>query len=214
MRIDKLSNQPHHYYVQGRNQNRKIISPRKIHSSNLAPLLQSWNMKQRYLVQESIPIRLPNGRIHDYRMLVQKNEEGQWTLTGIAGRMGGLKSVTSNLHGGGMAVAMDTLLSQWISSEQKQQQIKNKAERLGVETAAYLEGKYGALCELALDLAINKNGDIYLLEVNPKPAREVFSKIGEQQVYRKALIRPLQYALWLHRKKTQQSTVKEDTTSE
>ncbi len=200
LRIEKLKNQ-NQFYIQGRNQQRKIITPQKIHAARLGSILQTWDMKDSYIAQEGIPVQLPNGRVHDYRMLVQKNREGQWELTGMVGRVGASRSVTSNLHGGGQAIAMDTLLSQWIKDREIQEQVKKKSETLGLETAKYLEQTYGALCELALDLAINKKGDVFLLEVNPKPAREVFARSGQKDVYRQSIIKPLEYALWLYGQK-------------
>nr|WP_237391803.1 YheC/YheD family protein [Paenibacillus dendrobii] len=203
LRIERLKEHTHYYYIQGRNQQRKIITPQKVHASRLGSVLQSWNMKDRYLVQEGIQVDLPNGRVHDYRMLVQKNKEGVWQLTGIAGRVGAPRSITSNLHGGGHAVSLNSMLSQWIDEEESRHQIEKRAERLGVEVAAFLENKYGALCELALDLAINKKGQIYLLEVNPKPAREVFYQIGDAEMYRQSIVRPLEYSVWLYKQKTE-----------
>jgi len=200
LRIEKLKNQ-NQFYIQGRNQQRKIITPQKIHAARLGSILQNWDMKDSYIAQEGIPVQLPNGRVHDYRMLVQKNWEGQWELTGMVGRVGASRSVTSNLHGGGQAITVDILLSQWIKDREVQEQVKRKSEILGIETAIYLEQTYGALCELALDLAINKKGEVFLLEVNPKPAREVFARSGQKDIYRQSIIKPLEYALWLFRQK-------------
>jgi glutathione synthase/RimK-type ligase-like ATP-grasp enzyme len=200
LRIEKLK-AASQYYIQGRNQQRKIISPQKIHASRLGAILSGWNMKDRYLIQEGIAVELPDGRVHDYRMLVQKNKEGHWQLTGIAGRVGAPRSVTSNLHGGGRAVPAHQMLSSWITDEEQRQEVISTAGKMGVDIAAYLEHQYGPLCELALDLAINRKGRIYLLEVNPKPAREVFSQIGEPELYRTAITRPLEYALWVYKQK-------------
>lgn len=200
LRIEKLKNQDQ-FYIQGRNQNRKIITPQKIHAARLGSILQNWKVREGYIAQEGIPVQLPNGRVHDYRMLVQKNRDGIWELTGMVGRVGASRSVTSNLHGGGQAISMETLLSQWIKDPDVQEQVKKKSETLGLETAIFLEQTYGPLCELALDLAINKKGDVYLLEVNPKPAREVFSRSGQKDIYRQSIIKPLEYALWLYGQK-------------
>lgn len=201
LRIERSKGEPNMVLVQGRDQKRRIITPRKVHLSRLGSLLQHWNMKDKYLVQEGIHLQLPNGRVHDYRMLVQKNGEGQWELTGCAGRMGAEKSVTSNLHGGGQAVAMNRLMKQWITDEDQRMEINTTAEKFGIDVASFLEDTYGDLCELALDLAIDKSGRIYLLEVNPKPAREVFARIGEREIYQKAITQPLVYALWVYRNK-------------
>lgn len=170
--------------------------------------MRQWCISGRFLVQQGIPLRLPGGRFHDYRMLVQKNSQGNWALTGIAGRVGAAKSVTSNLHGGGHAVKAETLLKEWLGSSEKAAKAIQSAEKLGLDAAAFLEDSFGTLCELALDLAIDREGRIYVLEVNPKPAREVFSRAGERETYRKALKQPLEYALWIYRTKLAPSSSK------
>ncbi|MFD2329822.1 YheC/YheD family protein [Cohnella sp. GCM10020058] len=190
------------YAVQGRDHARRIVTPRRVSKEQLAAVLRTWDKHgDRYIAQQGLHIRLPSGRVHDYRMLVQKNGEGDWTVTGCAGRVGPPRSITSNLHGGGRAVPMNTLLREWIGSEERIGQIRKTAETLGIGVARHLERTYGALCELALDLAIDREGRVWLLEVNPKPAREVFMQAGESDVYRTALSRPLEYAVWLHRQR-------------
>jgi hypothetical protein len=94
---------------------------------------------------------------------------------------------------------MNDLLREWVGNETEIEQIRSTSERFGIEVAKNLEKTYGSLCELALDLAIDRSGQVWLLEVNQKPAREVFSKAGEQDVYRRAVRRPIEYALWLIR---------------
>ncbi|MGG6313056.1 YheC/YheD family protein [Paenibacillus macerans] len=199
LRVERLDGDM--FLIQGRRQNRSIVAPRKIHKSRLGAFLLGWKGSGRFIAQQGIQIKLPSGRVHDYRMLVQKNGQGKWEMTGCAGRVGPPRSVTSNLHGGGHAVAMNTLLKQWIPGEERRQDVRKAAERLSLEVAAYLEETFGALCELALDLAINRHGHIYLLEVNPKPAREVFNQSGDAEAYRMAIVKPLEYALWMHKQK-------------
>jgi glutathione synthase/RimK-type ligase-like ATP-grasp enzyme len=197
LRIEKLS--PNQYRIQGRKPSRQIIPERKVNLVQLKSYLLHWRGDKRFLVQQGIQIKLPNGRVHDYRMLVQKNGNGKWQVTGCAGRMGPERSVTSNLHGGGKAIPMDNLLKEWKFTEVKREQIRTTAEQLSLEIAAYLEDTYEALCELALDLGIDRQGRIYLIEVNPKPARQVFLQSGDTEAYQQAIRRPLEYALWLHK---------------
>ncbi|WP_342565335.1 YheC/YheD family protein [Paenibacillus sp. FSL R7-0345] len=201
LRIERLKEGQSLYDIQGRRQNRQIISPRKVTLSKLESIVRQWCAGGRFLVQQGIPLRLPGGRFHDYRMLVQKNGQGIWELTGIAGRVGAARSVTSNLHGGGHAVRAEVLLKEWLGSTEKADKAMKSAEKLGLEAAAFLEESFSSLCELALDLAIDRQGRIFVLEVNPKPAREVFARTGDNATYRTALIRPLEYALWVHKNK-------------
>ncbi|WP_310832447.1 YheC/YheD family endospore coat-associated protein [Paenibacillus pedocola] len=208
LRIERLKEGKSLYDIQGRRQNRQIISPRKVTLPRLESIVRQWCLGGRFLVQQGIPLRLPGGRFHDYRMLVQKNGQGEWELTGMAGRVGAARSVTSNLHGGGHAVRAEILLKEWLGSEEKATKAMKTAEKLGIEAASFLEESFGALCELALDLAIDRQGRIFVLEVNPKPAREVFARTGDSGTYRKALVRPLEYAMWVYKNKNTPSSVK------
>ncbi|MFD2658929.1 YheC/YheD family endospore coat-associated protein [Paenibacillus thailandensis] len=187
--------------LQGRDQARRIITPAYITHSELASFLRNWNIGNvKHIVQQGLQLKLPNGRVHDYRMLVQKDRTGKWQVTGCAGRMGPARSVTSNLHGGGHAIGMTELLNMWVG-EDKADAVKADAESFGVAVAQYLEKSFGRLCELALDLAIDRKGRVWLLEVNPKPAREVFRQAGEMDTYRNSILRPLEYALWVNEQK-------------
>ncbi|WCR27213.1 YheC/YheD family protein [Paenibacillus thiaminolyticus] len=201
LRIQRLRSADGVVYVEGRDHQRQVIRPQKMTFSQLAARLASWKANDRYLIQQGIALKLPSGRVHDYRMLVQKNGSGVWSVTGCAGRVGPLNSITSNLHGGGQAVRMEELLTQWIGDKGRIQDIRKEAEALSLEVAEFLEKRYEALCELALDLAIDQKGRIWLLEVNPKPAREVFHRIGDKETYRNSIVRPLEYASWLYQKK-------------
>ncbi len=186
--------------LQGRTPSREIITPRRVQPERLNHFFAEWlQPKTKYIVQQGIQLKLNNGRVHDYRLLVQKDGAGEWKVTGCAGRIGAPGSITANLHGGGRAVKMDVLLKDWIQDDNRISAIKQEVERFGLDIAQYLELCYGALCELAVDIAIERNGRIWMIEVNPKPAREVFSRAGEAEVYRNAIIRPLEYALWKYK---------------
>jgi glutathione synthase/RimK-type ligase-like ATP-grasp enzyme len=198
LRIQRLVNQL--YLIQGRDRSRHIITPRKMRAEQIAASFHSWGFKDHYIIQQGIPLALPDGRVHDYRLLIQKNGIGEWEVTGCAGRIGPKRSITSNLHGGGSAMSTNQLLQSRFSSSEKIAKIRNSMEELSHMVAIHLEKNYGRLCELALDIAVSPVGQVWLLEVNPKPAREVFIRIKEHDTYEKAISRPLEYAKWLHNK--------------
>jgi hypothetical protein len=195
LRIERISDGL--YLIQGRNQQRTILTPQKTTERQLTMKLHALNLSSDYVVQQGINLTLRNGRVHDYRLLIQKNGSGEWEVTGCAGRIGPYKSITSNLHGGGSAVSMEKLLGYNFTSKSKIEQIKQEVYSFAYQLAPYLETKFGNLCELGIDIAVDPKGYVWLLEVNPKPSREVFRRIGENDTYRKAIIRPLEYALWL-----------------
>lgn len=195
LRIERRRND--RLLVQGRQWNRRIISPKIVAERSLPNVLTGWKLKDRYLVQQGIRNKLPDGRVFDFRLLIQKNGGGEWDVTGCAGRIGPRQSITSNLHGGGEAVPMTELLGRVFESEEKVESIRNEMYDLGYAVAQSVEDHFGQLCELGIDIAVDPNGHPWLLELNPKPAREVFARIGEQVTYEKAISRPLEYAKWL-----------------
>lgn len=195
LRIEQLG--PDLYLLQGRNQQRTIIAPYRASEKQLLVKLHSLKLSPDYVVQQGIQLTLKDGRVHDYRLLIQKNGNGEWEVTGCAGRIGPHRSITSNLHGGGSAVSQDKLLSYRFPSVEKKESIKKEMNSFAFKLAGFLETKFGKLCELGMDIAVDPRGDVWLLEVNPKPSREVFRKIGENATYRKAVTRPLEYAVWM-----------------
>lgn len=199
LRIEQLGSDL--YLLQGRNQHRTIIAPFRATEKQLAIKLHTLKLSPDYVVQQGIQLTLRDGRVHDYRLLIQKNGRGEWEVTGCAGRIGPHRSITSNLHGGGSAVTQDKLLAYRFSSEEKMDAIKKEMNSFAYKLAEYLESKFGKLCELGMDIAVDPKGNVWLLEVNPKPSREVFRKIGQHSIYQKAVTRPLEYAVWMMKQK-------------
>lgn len=186
------------YRVQGRNLQRRILHPRTCNAVQIRRIVAKSARKGNYLAQQGIDIRLSNGRVHDFRVLVQKDGQGTWQFTGGAARIGASGSITSNLHGGGRAMAMETLLEKRFGDGTKRQGIEREVEQFSFQVVQELERKYRDICEIALDLAIDRTGHIWLLEINPKPAREVFARVGKRTAYQTAVQRPIEYAKWLY----------------
>lgn len=203
LRIEQLG--PDLFLLQGRNHQRTIIAPYRASEKQLSIKLHTLKLSPDYVVQQGIQLTLKDGRVHDYRLLIQKNGRGEWEVTGCAGRIGPHRSITSNLHGGGSAVSQDKLLAYRFPLPEKTEAIKKEMNNFAYKLADFLETKFGKLCELGMDIAVDPKGNVWLLEVNPKPSREVFRKIGEIATYQKAVSRPLEYAVWMSRQNTRKT---------
>jgi glutathione synthase/RimK-type ligase-like ATP-grasp enzyme len=199
IRVERLAGDA--FALQGRNASRDILPARTVGADALGSSMRSWGANDRYIMQQGIPPLLTDGRVCDFRLLIQKNGSGAWEVTGCAGRIGPSSSITSNLHGGGQAISMNALLRKRFDSKTIQS-VQSSMNELSLVVAQHLESHYGRLCELGIDLAVDPDGRVWLLEVNPKPSREVFRRIGEMKTYRKAIVRPLEYAKWLLERKS------------
>ncbi|WP_039836020.1 YheC/YheD family protein, partial [Paenibacillus sonchi] len=105
--------------------------------------------------------------------------------------LGSRGSLTSNLHGGGTAVApLPFLLAEYgESGRELLQELSGAAAYL----PPLLEEACGRLGELGLDFGLDSAGRIFLLEANSKPGRTVFRLTGDRRAARLAAENPLRY---------------------
>ncbi|MGN7760867.1 YheC/YheD family endospore coat-associated protein [Paenibacillus sp. 22594] len=153
--------------------------------------VQDFTGSRRYIIQPYLQLTDSCGQPFDVRVLMQKNGHGAWMLTGMAVRLGRPDSLTSNLHGGGTAVApLPFLLAEYgKSGEELLQELATAAALL----PPLLEEACGRLGELGLDFGLDPAGRIYLLEANSKPGRTVFRLTGDRRAARLAAENPLRY---------------------
>jgi hypothetical protein len=162
-------------------------------SADCQDWLQKYIGTRRYIVQPYLPLRTPEGTPFDMRILVQKNGQGKWDITGRAIRLGPINALTANLHGGGRAVDATLFLREHYPPV-KLQEINHHLAHLTASIPQVLEKKHGPLCELGIDIGIEPQGKVWLLEVNSKPGRRSFAETGDKEALRKALTQPVHYA--------------------
>ncbi|MNI07034.1 Endospore coat-associated protein YheD [compost metagenome] len=156
--------------------------------------------KRAYLIQEYLSLHTDQGMAYDIRSLVQKNGRGLWVTTGMAVRCGKPGSVTSNLHGGGTAEEVMPFLIQQFGAE-KAEELKQSLDDLSARIPLALESSRGRLAELGIDFGIDRMANLWILEVNSKPGRDIFKQLHNTQARRLSLLHPIQYAGFLLQRK-------------
>ena len=156
-----------------------------------AARLHRWIGKRTYLLQPHLDLTA-GGLPYDIRALVQKNGRGRWTLTGAAARIGAAGTVTSNLHGGGIASPADELLCSLYGAA-KSRELMDEIRQACLKIVRHLERFCGHFCELGLDFGVERGGKLRFLEANSKPGRSAMAGIGSTSAA-KAIVRPLAYA--------------------
>lgn len=158
--------------------------------------LDRFMAKHRYLVQAYLPLQTACGHSFDIRVLMQKNADGRWQLTGTGVRLSLSDSITANIHGGGVAMgALPFLEKEW--GEAIAYKAVETIRRLSYLTSAMLEDYYGRLAELGIDFGMNRQGKVWLIEVNSKPGRSIFANINDQQAKIRSISSPVLYARYL-----------------
>ena len=156
--------------------------------------------RKNYLIQQYLDLTTNDSKPYDIRILIQKNKEGVWEETGMAARLGDKDTITSNLHGGGTVTSPYHIL-QIEHGDKKANELLQKLDHLSKYIPPYLEKYHGALFELGLDVGVDKQGNVWIIEVNSKPGRSVFTLLNNQALVYKSRIQPIMYTLFLSKKK-------------
>ncbi|WP_019119425.1 YheC/YheD family protein [Brevibacillus massiliensis] len=186
------------FLLQGHNQQRSRRSAELSGARELARWVDRWVKNKKFLIQQGLDLQLIPGHNVDLRLLIQKNGEGNWSITGAGARVGGKKNIASNLHAGGKAVPAAQFLTPLFGREQAEA-ILRECRDLAFQTVETIENHYGRMMEQGLDIGVDVNGRVWLIEVNPKPGREIFREMRQRQNYLESIRKPLQYALYLTR---------------
>lgn len=176
--------------------------------------INSWVEKEKirngnFMIQQGLDLSLFPQRVADTRLLIQKNEQGEWQVTGLGVRVGPKGSPTSNLHGGGKPLSFQKVMVERFGLE-KAKMIYNECHELATQIVKTIEKYFGSMMEFGLDIGIDVKGNVWLIEVNPKPGREIFKELGNQKLYNQSIERPIQYAMHLVKTKKQSLIADED----
>lgn len=184
------------YIVKGRDKSNRIFCYGFYGMQGLTEWLNETIGTRNYVVQPYLNLTTSEREPFDIRSFVQKNKRGSWELIGMAVRIGKPGSPTSNLHGGGRAEPVVPFLTR-IYGDSAAEEMMGRMEALSMTIARTLEAKHGRLIELGIDLGIDQDGCIWLLEVNSKPGRSVFTQLGNEPAKRSAVSNPIYYACYL-----------------
>ncbi|MGD8188411.1 YheC/YheD family protein [Brevibacillus ginsengisoli] len=194
IRLSRHSKQD--YEVLGRNHSNQVIHKRFTSLPSFQRFLTSFTASRPFILQPYLTLHTPSGTPFDIRVLVQKNGNGEWETTGKAVRLGEKNGITSNLHGGGKAVAIDTFLSQNFAAKNPDL-IEQEIDHVIRLLPPFLESNHGRLVELGIDIGIDQSGKIWIIEVNSRPGRTVFRQIEDRTAQLRSLTQPVKYAVYL-----------------
>nr|WP_138753024.1 YheC/YheD family protein [Paenibacillus sinopodophylli] len=184
----------------------KIQENKKSATFNCATIYKLWSRIQQqstgeaYIAQQGINLASFNERRFDLRALVQKNQRGQWDITGIGARIAGVSSITTHVPRGGMIEDPEKLLVHSFNEEQARK-LLIKAKNTAVLIAKQIERASGQqLGEMSMDLGIDHAGNMWFFEANSKPM-----KFDEPHIRQKSLERIFHYGAYLARLKTEKA---------
>ena len=159
---------------------------------------QLWNKIQEqmipssYIVQQAVSLAVVSACPFDFRVLVQKNHQGCWKVSGIGIRVAGhSRSITTHVPRGGRIDTPQNVLPQALP-RQKPAQVTRRVDRLCIAVAKKLERHFHFLGEMSIDVGVDREGCLWIFEANAKPM-----KFDEPEIRKKQLEQVIRYAQFL-----------------
>jgi hypothetical protein len=149
-----------------------------------------------YLVQQGISILDWNGHTFDIRVLVQKNGKGQWSTAKAISRVAYNGSFNTSI----CESVCDTnhILNQLFPPD-RAAEIMQTIQGVCLQAAGIIEAKSGThMGEYGVDLVLDHAGQVWIIEVNGKPQKDLYEDLGKDNIVYK---RPIEYARYLCRKR-------------
>lgn len=132
-----------------------------------AGLSRIMKRNRAYMIQKGIFLLRINGSPVDYRVKYVK-EGGRWSYKAIVGRVAKPGSAITNLKQGGKQWSGSAAIRATLGSS-KVARKKNEMRRLTVMCTNVLVNRYPGLTHLGYDYGIDRNGKIWIFEVNTSP---------------------------------------------
>ena len=149
-----------------------------------------------YLIQQGIQTRLWNRKHFDIRVLMQKNKSGAWAVSNIASRIAYRQyfntAVCEEVRDA------DSLLSQLFDSTELNVLFQT-LHQTSILAAREAEQPMGLLGELSVDYVVDEQDKLWIIEINGKPQKSIYSELPGYAFKTRIYKRPLEYAGYLAR---------------
>ncbi len=156
--------------------------------------LRDFMGESQYIMQQALLLPENEKRTCDFRVLLQKKDDGLWHITGLLGRRGAVGSIVNNLASGGELVPVAGILeNRAIPKAQRMKEIY----QLCLLVAFTLEEHFGQIGEIGLDLCIDCDDKLWIIEVNGMPGKSFFVESYSPNVTKSVYTAPMLYSAYL-----------------
>lgn len=153
---------------------------------------------KRFIIQQGIDVITYQQNKVDMRVLVQRNADGKWQITSMPVRFAVNNcAITSTRSGSKVFTFEEAFLNVLKYEDSRVNNLKAAIFDLIRLSVGAIEKEYGTFGELGIDVAIDKNGKLWFIEANAKPAKDTIMIAGPREDIKKAFILPFEYSKYL-----------------
>jgi hypothetical protein len=141
---------------------------------------------KNHIVQQRINLATMNGRPFDLRVMVQRHKKADWQVTGMLAKVAGKGFIVTNIRrSGGKVVTVENALQHSGLRNLQTSELLAGLHAVSLRTAAQLGPHYRWVKTMGIDMAFDKQGHIWIIEVNFAPMLELFLKLPNKSAFRK-----------------------------
>jgi hypothetical protein len=126
-----------------------------------------------HLIQQGLNLITIDGRKVDFRVVVQRDGQGIWHVVGIIPKMAPQDGVVTNIIAGGQKLTWRSCVQ--LARREGRSLSREPLEKCALAIAKYLTRKAPHAGIIGFDLGIDVNDKVYMIEMNPKPARSLLT---------------------------------------
>lgn len=151
------------------------------------------------IVQQGLDLAAAAGRLVDFRVVLQKDGRGRWSVPAVVGRCGPAGRIVSNMAAGGFPLPAASALGLLFGHDpitvfRRRQELAE----LALAAGAALDRSGLLLGDLGLDLAYDRGGHPWIIEVNNRdPDHNIAWEAGDWPLFFRLRTQPLAYACFL-----------------
>lgn len=141
---------------------------------------------KNYIVQQRIPLATVNGRPFDLRVMVQRRPNSKWQVTGKLAKVAGRGFIVTNIRmSSGKVVSVEHALKHSQLKIMRSSDLLTQLDKVALKSAAKLGPSYRWVKTMGIDMAFDKSGHVWIIEVNYAPMLELFLKLKDKSIFRR-----------------------------
>lgn len=145
-----------------------------------------------FIAQKFIDVARIENQIFDIRALVQKDATGNWAVTARLSRVAKPHFFITNIYQ--RIAPPEQVLEQAGFSATK---LLAEIETVSLTVANLLEEGFGHLGEISVDFGVDRQGNLWAIEVNGKPDKSLFQDLNDAALLDSVFMNPMRYAFYL-----------------
>lgn len=164
-------------------------------AGSLPPPLVRRMRQRKYVVQQFLSLARFGESPFDIRVSVQRNETGEWQITGMVAKVARKGAFLTNVAQGGSVAPLEVIFQShpdWDPVD-----LVERISGLSLHIARFMSAHLEGLADLGLDMGIMEDGHIIFIEANGRDQRYSFGEAGMMEEWRATYRNPMAYASFL-----------------